>query len=143
MATTLLGLLGVLICALAVSSEVLPQADFDVKGVAGKWYLIGFATNAEWFIARKANMKMGVAMLTPTDEGDLEMAYSSLNPDGTCWRMNHLAQKTDVPGKFTFQSERRTPDLSQDVLDKFTEFSLEQGILSENIAILPKNDECP
>ncbi|XP_050967243.1 lipocalin-like isoform X1 [Labeo rohita] len=177
MATTLLGLLGVLICALAVSSEVLPQADFDVKGVAGKWYLIGFATNAEWFIARKANMKMGVAMLTPTDEGDLEMAYSSLNPDGTCWRMNHLAQKTDVPGKFTFQSERwetendmrvvdvkydeyalihtiktkadsstllnklygRTPDLSQDVLDKFTEFSLEQGILSENIAILPKN----
>ncbi|RXN03312.1 Lipocalin precursor [Labeo rohita] len=143
MATTLLGLLGVLICALAVSSEVLPQADFDVKGVAGKWYLIGFATNAEWFIARKANMKMGVAMLTPTDEGDLEMAYSSLNPDGTCWRMNHLAQKTDVPGKFTFQSERRTPDLSQDVLDKFTEFSLEQGILSENIAILPKNGECP
>lgn len=35
--------------------------------------------------------------------------------------------------------EGRTPDLSQDVLDKFTEFSLEQGILPENIAILPKN----
>lgn len=47
------------------------------KQVAGKWYLIGFATNAEWFVTRKANMKMGVAMLTPND-GDLEMAYSSL-----------------------------------------------------------------
>ncbi len=40
--------------------------------------MIGFATNAEWFVARKANMKMGVAMLTPSDGGDLEMAYSSL-----------------------------------------------------------------
>uniref|UniRef100_A0A671LA91 Lipocalin-like n=1 Tax=Sinocyclocheilus anshuiensis TaxID=1608454 RepID=A0A671LA91_9TELE len=141
--------------------------------VAGKWYLIGFATNAEWFVTRKANMKMGIAMLTPTDEGDLEMAYSSLRPDGSCWRMNHLAQKKDIPGKFSFHSERwetendmrvadvkydeyalihtiktkadsttllnKLYDLSQDVLDKFTEFSLEQGILPENIAILPKN----
>ncbi|XP_067295771.1 lipocalin-like isoform X2 [Pseudorasbora parva] len=181
MPTTMLGLLGVLLCALAVSSEVMPQPDFDIKGVAGKWYLIGFATNAEWFVSRKANMKMGVAMLTPTDEGDLEMAYSSLNSDGSCWRMTHLAEKTDFPGIFSFRSDRwetennmrvvdvkydefalihtvktkagsstvlnklygRTTDLSQDVLDKFTAFSLEQGILPENIAILPKNDECP
>ncbi|XP_026096390.1 lipocalin [Carassius auratus] len=181
MANALLGLMGVLLCVLAVSSEVTPQADFNLKGVAGKWYLIGFATNAEWFVARKANMKMGTSMLTPTDEGDLEISYSSLNPDGTCWTMNNLAQKTNIPGKFSFRSKRwetdndmrvvdvkydeyalihiiktkadsttllnklygRTPDLSQDVLDKFTEFSLEQGILLENIAILPKNDECP
>ncbi|XP_057185007.1 lipocalin-like [Triplophysa rosa] len=181
MATALFGLLGVLLCALAVSIEVTPQADFDVQGVAGKWYLIGFATNAEWFVARKANMKTGVAMLTPNDDGGLEMAYSSLNPDGTCWRMTHVAQKTNVPGQFTFYSDRqetvnamrvvdvkydeyavihtiktkddsitflnklygRTPDLGQDVLDRFTEFSLERGILPENISVLPKNDECP
>ncbi|XP_077079321.1 lipocalin-like [Siphateles boraxobius] len=181
MTTTVLGLLGVLLCAAAVSSEVTPQTDFDIKGVAGKWYLIGFATNAEWFVTRKANMKMGIAMLTPTDEGDLEIAYSSLRADGTCWKMNNLAQKSDVPGVFSFRSDRwetdnqmsivdvkydefalihtvktkagsstvldklygRTPDLSQDVLDKFTAFSLEQGILPENIALLPKNDECP
>ncbi|KAK9975399.1 hypothetical protein ABG768_023442 [Culter alburnus] len=176
MPTTVLGLLGVLLCALAVSSEVTPQPDFDIERMAGKWYLIGFATNAEWFVARKANMKMGVAMLTPTDEGDLEMAYFSLNPDGTCWRKNQLANKTDVPGKFSFHSEYlktdnsfvdvkydeyalihvvktengsttvisklygRTPDLSQVVLDKFTEFSLNQSILPENITILPKNE---
>ncbi|CAM4546787.1 hypothetical protein PO909_026731 [Leuciscus waleckii] len=181
MPTTVLGLLGVLLCAVAVTSEVTPQTDFDIKGVAGKWYLIGFATNAEWFVTRKAHMKMGIAMLTPTDEGDLEMAYSSLKSDGQCWKMNHFAQKSDVPGIFSFRSDRwetdnhmvivdvkydefalihtvktkagsstvldklygRTPDLSQDVLDKFTAFSLEQGILPENIALLPKNDECP
>ncbi|XP_051524188.1 lipocalin-like isoform X2 [Myxocyprinus asiaticus] len=165
--------------AKSFTTQVVTGTNYFIK-VAGKWYLIGFATNAEWFVTRKANMKMGVAMLTPND-GDLEMAYSSLNPDGSCWRMTHLAQRTDVPGKFSFRSERwetdndmrvvdvkydeyalihtiktkagsttllnklygRTPDLSQDVLDKFTEFSLEQGILPENIAILPKNDECP
>ncbi|XP_056313236.1 lipocalin-like [Danio aesculapii] len=181
MVNAVFALLFVLLSALSVSAEVLPPADFDIKGMTGKWHLIGFATNAEWFVSRKANMKMGIAMVTPTEEGDLDMAYSSLNPDGTCWRMNYLAQKTDVPGKFSFHTERsgtdndmriadvkydefalihtikmkdgsstllnklygRTTDLSQDVLDKFTEFSLEQGILPENIAILPKNDECP
>ncbi|XDV21673.1 hypothetical protein PO909_026716 [Leuciscus waleckii] len=123
-------------------------------------------------------MKMGIAMLTPTDEGDLEMAYSSLKSDGQCWKMNHFAQMSDVPVIFSFRSDHwwetdnhmvivdvkydefalihtvktkagsstvldklygRTPDLSQDVLDKFTAFSLEQGILPENIALLPKN----
>ncbi|XP_048042844.1 cytosolic phospholipase A2 gamma-like isoform X1 [Megalobrama amblycephala] len=176
MPTTMLGLLGVLLCALAVSSDVTPQPDFNIKRMAGKWYLIGIATSDEWFVNCKANLKMGVAMLTPTDEGDLEMAYSSLNPDGTCWRMNQFVNKSDFPGIFSFHSERwetynitfvdvkydeyalihtlktkngsttvlsklygRTPDLSQVVLDKFTEFSLNQSILPENITILPKN----
>lgn len=46
--------------------------------VAGKWYLIGFATNAQWFVSRRDSMKMGTAMLTPTADGDLDMAYASL-----------------------------------------------------------------
>lgn len=45
--------------------------------MSGKWYLIGFATNAQWFISRKESMKMGTAMLTPSN-GDLNMAYASL-----------------------------------------------------------------
>uniref|UniRef100_A0A667XCW2 Zgc:153704 n=1 Tax=Myripristis murdjan TaxID=586833 RepID=A0A667XCW2_9TELE len=151
--------------------------------VAGKWYLIGFATNAQWFVSRRDSMKMGTAMLTPTADGDLDMAYASLNSDGSCWRMNNLAKKTDVPGKFTFKSQRwgndndmrvvdvkydeyalvhtiktkgsvstvlnklygRGPDLNLDLLEKFKQFSLDNGILPENIAILPKNgneNEC-
>ncbi|XP_067263584.1 lipocalin-like isoform X2 [Chanodichthys erythropterus] len=138
MPTTMLGLLGVLLCALAVSSDVTPQPDFNIKRMAGKWYLIGIANSDEWFVNCKAGLKMGVAMLTPTDEGDLEMAYSSLNPDGTCWRINQFVTKSDFPGIFSFNSKRRTPDLSQVVLDKFTMFSWKQGILSKNIAILTK-----
>ncbi|XP_036379870.1 lipocalin-like [Megalops cyprinoides] len=177
----LLRIFGALLCILVANGEVMPQKDFDLKGVAGKWYLIGFATNAQWFISRKAEMKMGTALLVPTAEGDLDMTYSSLNSDGTCWKMTHLAKKTDTPGKFAFRSQRwgnendmrvvdvkydeyalvhtiktkggvtsvlnklygRTPDLSSEVLQKFKQFSLDTGILPENIAVLPKNDECP
>lgn len=29
----------------------------------------------------------------------------SFSADGTCWRMTHLARKTDTPGRFTFHSQ--------------------------------------
>ncbi|KAG7217327.1 hypothetical protein INR49_027871 [Caranx melampygus] len=96
--TLLLTVLGALLCSLAVSSEIMPQADFNLQAMAGKWYLIGFATNAQWFTNRRASMKMGTTMLTPTADGDLDMSYSSLSNDGSCWRMNNLARKSDVPG---------------------------------------------
>ncbi|XP_044226253.1 lipocalin-like isoform X2 [Thunnus albacares] len=177
--TLLLTVLGALLCSLTVSSEVTPQRDFNLQGMAGKWYLIGFATNAQWFVSRKGSMKMGTAMLTPTADGDLDISYSSLSSDGSCWRMNNLAKKTDMPGKFTYTSwgnendmrmveikydeyalthtiktkggdptvvnklYGRGVDLSAELLEKFRQFSLETGILPENIAILPKNAECP
>ncbi|CAK6953791.1 lipocalin-like isoform X2 [Scomber scombrus] len=177
--TLLLTVLGAVLCSLTVSSEVMPQRDFNIQGMGGKWYLVGFATNAQWFVSRKASMKMGTAMLTPTADGDLDMTYSSLNSDGSCWRMNNLAKKSDMPGKFTYTSwgnendmrmvdvkyneyalthtiktkggdptvvnklYGRTVDLSADLLEKFRQFSLEMGILPDNIAFLPKNAECP
>uniref|UniRef100_A0A669CKA0 Zgc:153704 n=1 Tax=Oreochromis niloticus TaxID=8128 RepID=A0A669CKA0_ORENI len=116
----LLTLLGAVLSSLMVSSEVQPQADFDVQAVrqmatlvfismiiiAGKWYLIGIATDAQWFVSHRASMKMGTAMITPTADGDVEMSYSSLSPNGSCWRMNNLAKKTEIPGKFTYTSRR-------------------------------------
>ncbi|XP_074466288.1 lipocalin isoform X1 [Sebastes fasciatus] len=104
--TLLLKVLGAALCVLTVSSEVVPQADFNLQGMTGKWYLIGFATNAQWFVSRRTSMKSGAALLTPTADGDLDMSFASLNSDGSCWRLNNLAKKTDVPGKFTYTSAR-------------------------------------
>ncbi|XP_030292831.1 palmitoyltransferase ZDHHC23-like [Sparus aurata] len=158
--------------------EFLTMAD---ASMAGKWYLVGFATNAQWFVNRRDSMKVGTAMFTPTADGDLDLSYASLNSDGSCWRLNNLAKKTDMPGKFTYTSERwgnendmrmvdvkydeyavihtiktkggvitvvnklygRSMDLSADLLEKFRQFSLETGVLPENIAFLPRNAECP
>lgn len=46
--------------------------------MAGKWRLVGFATNAPWFVNHKAEMKMGTAVVTPTDTGDMDLSYSNL-----------------------------------------------------------------
>ncbi|MEQ2310954.1 hypothetical protein AMECASPLE_014641 [Ameca splendens] len=123
--TPLLALLGAALCSLTMSAEVVPQADFDLQGVSGKWYLIGFATNAQWFVTRKATMKMGTAMLKPTAGGDLDLSYASLNSDGSCWRKNNLAKKTDVPGKFTYVCQRWGSVNDMLVVDvKYDEYAL-------------------
>lgn len=40
--------------------------------------MVGFATNAQWFVNRKDTMKMGTAMLVPTEGGDLDLTYATL-----------------------------------------------------------------
>ncbi|XP_072546581.1 lipocalin-like [Salminus brasiliensis] len=125
MATTMLGMLGVFLCVLAVRANVMPLAHFDVQKVEGKWYLVGFATNANWFVSHKADMKMGTAILTPQPNGDLQMDYSSLKSDGSCWKMNHLATKSDTPGQFVYRSQRWENDNDMRVVDvKYDEYAL-------------------
>ncbi|CAG00562.1 unnamed protein product [Tetraodon nigroviridis] len=176
----LLSVLGVVLCSLLCSSDVSPQAEFNLQMMAGKWHLIGFASNSEWFISRKASMKMGTAIFTPTLDGDLNLSHASLRPDGSCWRMADLVKKTDTPGKFSYSTNfgegndmivvdvkydefalvhvvdpkgehltvvnklyGRSQVLPPDLLEKFQQFSLETGILPENIVPLPQNGECP
>uniref|UniRef100_A0A3Q0QWC0 Zgc:153704 n=1 Tax=Amphilophus citrinellus TaxID=61819 RepID=A0A3Q0QWC0_AMPCI len=173
---SLLTLLGAVLCSLMVSSEVVPQADFDLQALAGKWYLIGIATNDLWFLSFKNFVLMGTATITPTADGDLELVYSELSPYDTCYTSYIYANKTEVPGIFTYVTEfwgyaelcmayakydeyylthttnnrgnesfavnrlyGRDVELSAEVHEKFRQFSLETGILSENIVILPKN----
>merc|ERR1712035_56276 len=181
MRNTLLSMLATEMRTLAACANVTPMADFDLSKVGGKWYLVGFATNAQWFVNHKAGMKVGTATLVPSDTGDLDLSYANLNADGTCWRMTHLAKKTETPGRFTFRSQAwnndndmrivdvvydnyalvhtiktkdgvsevlnklysRTPEVSEDLQQKFINFSLQTGINSDNIVILPANGECP
>ncbi|XP_076024572.1 lipocalin [Genypterus blacodes] len=131
--TALLTVLGAFLCSLLVSSEVLPQADFNAQGMAGKWHLIGFATNAQWFVSRRGSMKMGTAEFTPTADGDLDVSYASLNPDGSCWRMQNLARKTVVPGKFTYRSESWGDDIDMRMVEvKYDEYALTHTITTKN-----------
>ncbi|KAJ0059639.1 hypothetical protein NL108_009149, partial [Boleophthalmus pectinirostris] len=85
--------------------------------MAGKWYIVGFATNSQWFVSHKDSMKMGTSIMTPTDIGDIDLNYANLNSDGSCWRMTHLAKKTDTPGRFTFHSQRWNNDNDMRVVD--------------------------
>ncbi|KAE8279971.1 Lipocalin Precursor [Larimichthys crocea] len=181
MRNTLLGMLAALICTLAVCADVTPVQDFDLQKMTGKWYLVGLATNAQWFVENKEGMKMGTVNVSSTPEGDLDLSHANLNADGTCWRMTHLAKKSDTPGRFVYHSliwnndndmrivdvvyddyalvhttktkegvsevlnnlYSRTPEVTVTLQQKFRQFSLETGILADNIVIFPQNGECP
>ncbi|CAL8292937.1 unnamed protein product [Lota lota] len=181
MRNSLLRTLAALLCLLSVCADVTPMKDFDVTQINGSWYLVGFATNAQWFVNHKAGMKMGITIMVPTEGADLQISYTHLNADGSCWRMSHLANKTETPGHFTFHSKTwdndndmifvdaqyveyalvynvktkdgvseilnklfsRTPEVKAVVQQKFQQFSLDNGILPDNIVMLPNNGECP
>ncbi|XP_054621552.1 lipocalin-like [Dunckerocampus dactyliophorus] len=117
MRNTLVRMLAALMCTLAALADVVPVQDFDLQRMAGKWYLVGMATNAPWFVRHKATMKMGTAVVVATDGGDMDLTYAHLNDDGTCWRATHLAQKTDTPGRFTFHSQVWNNDNDMSIVD--------------------------
>ncbi|KAG7236988.1 hypothetical protein INR49_032919 [Caranx melampygus] len=62
-------------------------------------------------------MKVGTAVVVPTAGGDLDLSYANLNADGTCWRMTHLARRTDTPGRFTFHSQIWNNDNDMRIVD--------------------------
>lgn len=46
--------------------------------MTGKWYLVGLATNAQWFVENKEGMKMGTVNVSSTPEGDLDLSHANL-----------------------------------------------------------------
>uniref|UniRef100_A0A9J7X3R9 Lipocalin/cytosolic fatty-acid binding domain-containing protein n=1 Tax=Cyprinus carpio carpio TaxID=630221 RepID=A0A9J7X3R9_CYPCA len=175
MTTVVLKTVCVLLCAVFISAQVMPMPDFNLEKMGGKWYLVCFASNAERFVTHlRADMKMATA----------EMVKLALLSDGSCFRMHHLAKKTEIPGRFVFDNElwgntndmrvvdakfdeyaivhtikikggkseilnklhTRTRKIADDLKEKFKQFSLDTGILEDNIAILPMNGifyQCP
>uniref|UniRef100_A0A669DQD8 Lipocalin/cytosolic fatty-acid binding domain-containing protein n=1 Tax=Oreochromis niloticus TaxID=8128 RepID=A0A669DQD8_ORENI len=126
---SLRALLGVLLCSLMVSaSEILPQADFDLQS---KWCLAGVCSNFKWFVCRKANMKSGIAMVEPTEDGVLSVTRS----DTYRKQFNH-----HVTG---FVTEMRVVNGKPDKygLNHYINTGWNEtftGILPENIVHLPK-----
>ncbi|XP_028823960.1 lipocalin-like [Denticeps clupeoides] len=133
MSATVLKLFGVLLCSIIACADVMPMENFDLQKMSGKWYMIGFASDADWFVTRKADMKMAAAMMVPTATGDLDMSHENLKSDGTCWRMTFHAKKTDTPGRFTFFNQRWRNDNDMRVVDaQFDKFALVHTIKTKD-----------
>ncbi|KAM3860421.1 lipocalin-like [Diretmus argenteus] len=133
MRKTLLRMLGALLCVLGACADVMPAKDFKLDRMAGKWYMVGLASNAEWFVNHMALMKMGTANLLPTAGGDLDLSYANLNADGTCWRMTNLAKKTETPGRFTFHSHSWNNDNDMRIVEvEYEEYALVHTIKTKD-----------
>ncbi|KAJ8278178.1 hypothetical protein GJAV_G00084770 [Gymnothorax javanicus] len=125
MMSALLTLLGVLLCAMNTHANAVPQKDFNLEKMGGKWYLFGIASNSEWFTAKKSEMKVGTVTMTPTATGDLSLSLTGQKSNGTCWKMTHLAEKTETPGKFTFYNQCWKNDNDMRIVDvKYDEYAL-------------------
>ncbi|KAK2886378.1 lipocalin-like [Channa argus] len=117
MSKTLLNMLGAFVCVLAVCADVAPVKDFNLEKMAGKWYMVGFATNSQWFVNNRAEMKMGTAVLVATAEGNVDLSYARLRDDGTCFRMTYFANKMDTPGHYSFHSHIWNNDNDMTIVD--------------------------
>ncbi|CAI5660578.1 unnamed protein product [Oreochromis niloticus] len=113
-----LTLLGVVLCSLVVStSEIPPQADFDLQAAR-------VIDNPEKHYTRQNENG-----LSHYPMGILDLSYTSVY-NGTCRKMEKVANKTDVPGKFRHISQ------------KFSLFQLYSfGHLSELLIVDVKYDE--
>uniref|UniRef100_A0A3B5LFU5 Lipocalin/cytosolic fatty-acid binding domain-containing protein n=1 Tax=Xiphophorus couchianus TaxID=32473 RepID=A0A3B5LFU5_9TELE len=139
--------------------------------VGGKWYLIGFATNSKWFINIKNTMKMGVATLVSTAEGDVDLSYlhllaapTALAGEGatgpkrlTCWGSKNDIIVVDVKYDdyalvYDIKTKQKVNKIihlygkdltSSATFCKFKQLALDAGTLAENIVFLPKNEQCP
>uniref|UniRef100_W5LAB0 Lipocalin/cytosolic fatty-acid binding domain-containing protein n=1 Tax=Astyanax mexicanus TaxID=7994 RepID=W5LAB0_ASTMX len=112
-----------------------------VVHLAGKWYSIRSSSNAPWFVRLKDRLSMEEIIVTPQPSGDILdlIGCVIISEDGSCRKLSDMASKTSIPGRFTFYVESEyLLRAKAEVIEKFKTISEEQGIKSENTAILSK-----
>ncbi|XP_071981491.1 protein AMBP-like [Engystomops pustulosus] len=100
-------LLGLVTGTPVQSGDPVPtQENFDVNGIFGKWYDIAIGSTCKWLKKYKGKYDMGTLELNegPTDE-EIETLSTRMRR-GICSQVSGTYKKTDVPGKFTYISER-------------------------------------
>jgi len=133
MRNSLLRILGALMCVLAAYADVMPVRDFNLEKMAGKWFMVGFATDADWFVNNKDSMKMGTVVITPTEGGNATFAYANLRSDGSCWRMTNQMKHTDTPGRFEFHSNAWQNDNDLRIVEvQYNDYALFYTIKTKN-----------
>ncbi|KAM6431091.1 lipocalin-like isoform 2-T3 [Liasis olivaceus] len=168
-----------LLCLLRVQAEMPVQADFQQEQFTGTWYSIGLASNSRWFKEKKLVIKMCTTVVTPTEDGNLDVTSTYPKLD-QCETKRGLFLRTDEPGHFTYTNPwsgsthniwvvetnyneyallwdtitkgaetftmvtlyGRTKLLRPELLEKFSQAALAQGLSQEDILILPRTDLC-
>ncbi|KAM9839679.1 lipocalin-like [Aulostomus maculatus] len=101
----------------AACPDIKPVPNFNVQKMLGKWYLVGFATDQDWFMATKRDLKGSTIRAVPTIEGDMDLYNSNMGDDGLCWRLNYRAYRSDTPGRFVFKSKLWENDNDMRIVD--------------------------
>ncbi|KAM8934344.1 lipocalin-like [Pelodytes ibericus] len=118
----ILGLVAV--CALGAQAKVATQPDYQQSKMVGNWYSIALASNSPWFQSKKAHMKMCKTVISPRDDGNLEVVATYPKLEG-CEKRTLVYTKTDQPGYYTSTGIRPGTSLHIYVVDTdYENFSL-------------------
>ncbi|XP_039200784.1 lipocalin-like isoform X1 [Crotalus tigris] len=164
-----------LLCLLQVGAEMPVQADFQQEQFTGTWYSIGLASNSRWFKEKRQVIKMCTTVVTPTEDGNLDIVSTYPKLDQCETKRTRFFQ-TEEPGRFTYTSPwsgsahnirvletnydefallgdtitkgadtftmvtlyGRQRQLRPELLAKFTQTALGQGLAQEDILLLPR-----
>ncbi|XP_067263996.1 lipocalin-15 isoform X1 [Chanodichthys erythropterus] len=101
-----------------------PQPNFDLEKFSGEWYRIGLADESELFAKYKNHIKLSKGLLAPDTNGNVNLTMWTMRPYG-CSVSVYSYEKTDVPGEFTYFSQRHkiTKDVTI-VETNYTDYSL-------------------
>ncbi|EHB07698.1 Prostaglandin-H2 D-isomerase [Heterocephalus glaber] len=78
----LLGVLGVLgVLQTAAQAQTSLQSDFQQDKFLGHWFSAGLASNSSWFREKKASMSMCSTVVTPREDGGLNLTSTFLRKD--------------------------------------------------------------
>ncbi|NXI49887.1 LIPO protein, partial [Chloroceryle aenea] len=139
--------------------------------ITGRWYSIGLASNSNWFKEKKHLMKMCTTDISATElvatparpQGDRcekrNSLYTKTDQPGRFsytsprWGSEHDIRVVEtnyneyalVATQISKNTGSSTMVLLYSIperLERFTQFSREQGLTDEEILILPQTDEC-
>ncbi|XP_048469645.1 lipocalin-like [Rhincodon typus] len=92
-----------------VSGEIQVQRDFNLDQFIGKWYIIGMASDAQWFTTRKDKFSMSTILMKPAENDKVETVLTKTRR-GRCLQIIFPYRMTGRKGQFFFHSDRWNND---------------------------------
>ncbi|KAI4876570.1 hypothetical protein NFI96_016600 [Prochilodus magdalenae] len=87
-------------------TDVQPQQDFVLEQFAGEWYRVGMAYDSPIFIKYKDRMLISKGIVSANENGSANLSIWTMIGPNNCFPNFYEYKKTDVPGVFTYFSQR-------------------------------------
>ncbi|MCI4392652.1 hypothetical protein PGIGA_G00148420 [Pangasianodon gigas] len=88
------------------SSDIQPQPDFELEQFTGEWYRVGWAYDHPLVIEHKNKFLISRGHLIANENGGANLTMWTMNSLKTCEVSSYVYEKTELPGVFTYFSQR-------------------------------------
>uniref|UniRef100_A0AAY5K911 Lipocalin/cytosolic fatty-acid binding domain-containing protein n=1 Tax=Esox lucius TaxID=8010 RepID=A0AAY5K911_ESOLU len=117
-------ILSVMLWTQCFNAIVRPQKDFDLQRFSGPWYRVGLAYDSPEFVPLKKYLQVSKGNITSDTDGNANLTVRGTGKKGCMCGVYHY-KKTDLPGQFTYFSDRHQIWKDVTVVESnYTEYSL-------------------